>query len=764
MTDADPQINAEIVKLQRDRKLLRRLDVEIAQHTLPSVVGYLLVYAVLIFAGDLYANYPKLTIVSGVILMLLGVLRLAMLIRFDVHYARGPARWRREFITVYQSNAIVWSALQAHVISFYGMSVDTFLMVTFTTSLCSVSNVTWKSNGQVSKTYLAITLLPATVAFVMLNTVYSYLFALMLMALFVALWKQAVFLHTRYWEETHRANTITHQVRDLESAMASAEQERDVKIDFLNNLTHDIRTPMNSVLGMLSLLGDTELKEDQKEFQTVATHAGESLLTLIDDILDYSKISSGKFILDSTVFNLRKCVDDTLETLGPVAHQRGVELSCVYDKGIPTRVRGDGPRISQIVQNLVTNAIKFSDGGEVVVEVHLKTVGQSEGLLRVHVSDQGIGVPEDMKEKIFDVFSTADSSSTRKHSGTGLGLAISKGLVECMNGKISLFSKEGEGSTFWFSMMVRLSSQQAQHSNNYRALAGKKVLIVDAPAGLIRGLSNGLESWEMEVESIEGYDKALQVLRTTAREGCGYDLVMLNMGLKYQGSFKLSRIIQEDPILKDTKQLILSTLIQRGSSGALKHAEQVKNVLFLTKPATRSSLYSALCTLYGVEKVVRNTPKKLIEKKPMNPYKVLLVEDNKVNQMVAKGMLTRLGYGVKIVNNGKEALGILADKSFDLILMDCHMPELDGYETTHEIRERENGSDTRIPIVAMTANAMDGDEARCLASGMDDYLSKPVNVDELDSKLRLWLGQRLVRDGIIRTDTSAGDPPNSQIH
>ena len=751
----------ELLKLRRDRKILRRMDFEVSQQSLPSVAGYFLVFATLIFPGHLHIDFPKLTIITGVILMLLGVIRLVMVMRFDLEYAKGPARWRKEFFTVFYANAVVWSALQVGLITYYGLSINTYIIVIFTACMCAVSNVTCKGYLRVNKINLSITLLPAAVAFITLNTIYSSLFGGMFVVFFAVLWSQNNFLHRRYWEGESGLHNLEQKTRDMEVTMAHAEQARDVKIEFINNLTHEIRTPMNSVLGMLSLLGDTELQDNQKEFQTVATHAGESLLRLIDDILDFSAISSGRFLLNSNVFNLRKCIDETLETLSPVAHIKGVELSCVYDKDIPGRVRGDAQRIGQIIQNMINNAIKFSEGGEVIVEIYLQTVGQSEGLLRVHVSDRGVGVSDDMKSKIFDVFSIADSSSTRTQGGTGLGLAISKGLVECMDGQIGLITNEGEGSTFWFSVPLRLSSQQAQHLHSHRLLIGKKVLIVDAPSGMVRGLSNELESWEMQVESIEGYDKALQVLRSTAREGCGYDLVMLNMGLQYVGSFKLSKIIAEDPVLKDTKQLILSTLIQRGSTGALQHAGKVGKVLFVTKPATRSGLYLALVSLFDFEQMEKISSKQTVKKREVNPYNVLLVEDNKVNQMVAKGMLTRLGYGVKVVNNGKEALSIIADKTFDLILMDCHMPELDGYETTQKIRDQEKETGLHTPIVAMTANAMDGEEARCLAAGMDDYLSKPVNVDELDSKLRLWLGQRKAPDGIILT--GAGDS-NPLIH
>ncbi|MBV1883900.1 MAG: response regulator [Pseudomonadales bacterium] len=747
-----------ILKLQRDRKILRRIDSELSQESLPSVVGYFLVFALLVFPGDLHLDFPKLTIIAGAILMLLGVARLVMVLRFEQEYAKGPARWRKEFFTILYVSVAMWSVLQVALILHYGMSVNTYVILMFTVCLCGVANANSKAYVRANKINMSMTLLPAVVAFALLDTVYSYLFSGLLIFYFMMLWMQSAYLHRQFWEGEFKYHKLKLRNRDMEVAMTHAKQARDVKIEFINNLTHEIRTPMNSVLGMLSLLGDTELKDNQKEFQTVATHAGESLLRLIDDILDFSAISSGKLLLDSNVINLRKCIDETLETLSPVAHAKGVELSCVYDKGIPARVRGDGLRIGQIIQNLVNNAIKFSQSGEVIVEIHLKTIGQSDGMLRVHVSDRGVGVAEDMKNKIFDVFSVADSSSTRSEAGTGLGLAISRGLVDCMNGEIGLISREGEGSTFWFTIPLRLSSQQAQYFPSHRILVGKKVLIVDAPSGMVRSLSNELESWEVEVESIEGYDKALQVLRSTAREGCGYDLVILNMGLQYVGSFKLSRIIAEDPLLKETRQLILSTLIQRGSTGASHHAGKVGSVLFVTKPSTQSSLYLALVSLFGIEHNSKSSVKARDKKRETNPYKILLVEDNKVNQMVAKGMLTRLGFGVKVVNNGKEALGIIEDKVFDLILMDCHMPELDGYDATHEIRSRETQTGKHIPIVAMTANAMDGEEARCLAAGMDDYLSKPVNVDELESKLRLWLGQRNSRDGIILTGTGDSNP------
>lgn len=745
-------------KYAKDRRTLRKIDSEAAQQSFPEVLGYLLVFAVLLYPGDIYAENPKITVITGILLLLIAFAKGWSVLRFDQKYSCGPLRWRREFTAMHYLNRVVWSSFVVLIIHFYGLSINTYIVLTFTLGLSAVSIFPWAPYPLVNRVCLTITLIPTVLTFIKLNTIHTHVISVLLAAFYFVFIKQSDYLYFKFWQRVESTEELKQKARDYEVSKSKADQAHSVKIDFLANLTHEIRTPMNSVLGMLSLLGDTRLSKEQEEFQQVATSSGESLLSLIDDILDFSQLSSGKVVLDSQVFNIRKCIGEVLELHGPVAHAKGIELSSIYDPDIPLRVRCDPARLAQVIGNLVSNAIKFSNEGEVIVEVHMTHMGNGEGLLRLHVIDQGIGVSKEQHEKLFKGFSLIDGSSTRKNSGTGLGLAICKGLVECMDGQVGIISELGKGSTFWFTAKLRLSTQQAHQIFHTKNIEDKKVLVVNAAEGCSRGLVYELEAWGMHCEEIDDYDKALQVLRTTAREECAYSLVILDMGLSYQNTLKLSRIISEDPVLKEIKQIVLTTLVQRGSNQCVYHKSKVENLEYVTKPISQTSLWEALTALYDLHKGIdkRVSEPKKIETDHKAIHRVLLVEDNKVNQMVAKGMLKRLGYAVKIVNNGKEALGIIEDKQFDIILMDCQMPELDGYETTREIREREKNHTAHIPIVAMTANAMEGEEAKCLAAGMDDYLSKPVNVDELDAKLRLWLGNTNHASGIIQTNQASG--------
>jgi len=689
---------------------------------------------------------PRTTIAAGLILSLLSLFRGVMLLRFEQFYAPGPQRWRRLFFFLHCVQRLVWATFAAiNIYRYGGESFNTALVCLFTLGLCSLSLSSLSSYGFFSRLSLSISILPLITALILFKTTPTYLLSLICVGFYYSFLKQSQSQYYRFWHQIQTIEQLKESTHTQEASKRSAEISGNLKAGFLANLTREIRTPMNSLMGMLSLLGDTVLNEEQTEYQTVASDAGENLLELIDDVLDFSQLITGEIVLESKVFNLRKSIGEVLELQGPVAHAKGLEIDCVIDKRIPLRVRGDQHRLMQVINNLVSNAIKFSDKGEIILEVHMTTVGEREGLLRIHVIDQGIGVSKLKQQTLFENYLSLSEKDSPNLTGAGLGLAISKGLAQRMGGDIGVISEEGLGSTFWFTSTVRYSTQQAEQSFHTRSVAGKKVLIVSSTIGCAKSLVYEFENWGLLCEEINDHDKALQVLRTTARDNCRHDLVVLNLSLASHDILDLSRIIAEDPALKGLKQIMLTSLVQRGSARCVKHKNDVEGLEYLTKPVLRDSLWKSLSNLFNIHKDNDNRidiPKNSNQEPITNHKNILLVEDNKVNQVVAKGMLTSLGYVVKVVNNGQEALGILEDKQFDLVLMDCLMPELDGYATTQEIRRREKNSTERIPIIAMTANCMDGDEAKCLASGMDDYLSKPVKIDKLDLKLKHWLTEK----------------------
>ncbi|MBL4608979.1 MAG: response regulator, partial [Pseudomonadales bacterium] len=482
----------------------------------------------------------------------------------------------------------------------------------------------------------------------------------------------------------------------------------------------------------------------QREYQTVASSASESLLDLIDDILDFSKISSGAIYLESHFFNVRHTIRDCVEMLGPVAHEKGLELSYVCEPHIPLRVKGDSKRLKQIIVNLVSNAIKYSDEGEVIIEVYMTFPQPGQGILRVHVRDDGPGLSLPDQEQIFQAFNRLQKDGSI--NGTGLGLAVCHGLVASMGGEIGVFSKEKNGSTFWFAVPIKISTQQKEGLQAHACMENKRILLLGATKGMSHFFQVEVKEWGMSLDEMEEVDELDSI------ESSSYDLIILNMQLGSAQSLVLSKNLVNSSGYGNTPQIILTSLAQRGMVETVEHGRKYPEISFLTKPVFKKSLYESILTAWNIEREKSASITKFPEKESGDSgYFILLVEDNNINQMVAKGMIKKLGHDVTVVSNGSEALGMLEERHFDLVLMDCIMPVMDGYMAASEIRKREHGSDRHISVIAMTANTFEGEEQRCLAAGMDDYLAKPVSAAALDVKLRRWLGKEVTRAAVINT-------------
>ena len=547
--------------------------------------------------------------------------------------------------------------------------------------------------------------------------------------------------------------------------MKEARSASQVKAEFLANVTHEIRTPMNNVLGMLALLDDTELSAQQKQLQNVAVHSGESLLGLINDVLDYSKIVSGAIYFNESVFSLRRCVNQCLELLGPVAHGQGVEVSVIYDRDTPVRIKSDEDRLAQIITNLVTSVIRHSDGSEVIVKFGLQKQSDDSGLLRLDVIDNGKSFNDTGKQNVFEAFSKSiHSSNSLQQGGTGLGLAIVKGLVESKGGEVGFETHEKAGAHFWFTLGVGVSTQQAQIDYSVKPLIGTNAIIYDNHIGMVESLVSELEELSIKGVPIIEADNVISELHQGMLEERDYALVIINCPIREHVNFELVERIQADPKFKSIKIVMLASLAQRTRYQV--DADRFDNLEWLTKPVTRVALSNSFAKFFDT---VNDEQPVLASQTATHSsgdeaQTILLVEDNKVNQMVARGMLNKLGFTVSMANNGKEALSILEDKRFDLILMDCLMPEMDGYQATKEIRNRELG-DQHIPIIAMTASVIEGEQTRCLSAGMDDYLAKPVNIDDLGAKLRLWLEEKKLDqsdDGVVHTGKQVKDNSEPQ--
>ena len=716
-------------KVQKDRAIMRETDARVAKYSRRGLILNFIVFVLCLAFGDFQVKEHNLAIVLVTGLLLVTLVRSYYLFRFDSLYARAPTRWRNQYFFASCLGAAWWSVILVTLTWVQGMRDETLVMWLYTVVFySSVANV-FAPYRHFLSLYLAIGQVPAAVTAVMLGTAEGALYGCIMLMFYVMLSHQGKVTSLAYWERLEAHYALRERAQGLENEKRTSQAQIELKNEFLVNLGQEIRSSISDVMSTLSLIDDSQLSEHHRELLATANKATGRQIDLVNNVVDFSKITTKTLVLDEVEFDLRRVLEKFVQDFTLDAHQQGIELYYSFDPTMPLRVKGDVARLNQILATLLNHTLKASRIEHVYIEARFHQEQDDLGELQVIISDSEKNVAAE------------NDSDAHESNQKGIGLSICKGLAECMGGSIHLRENKNRGNRIFINVTLQVVSHEDRRFGSEQKLRGKRALLVDLPDSNANALADEINAWGMSTVISAGQEQTLAKLREQAASNAAFDLVLIFTKLNSMNGLALSREIAAHPEIADVKQIIAMSILQSDSPEMKLHLRSHPQICVIEKPIMRRRLHDV--AVQKLLNVNNDDERKTYEKDTLGLVvmpRVLLVEDHRVDQMVISAMLKKLGCYVQIAHNGSEAVEIVEKERFDLVLMDYDMKEQDSLIATQKIRayERANNSIKHLPIVAVTAPQSDSDQD-VLTAGMDDHISKPIRYDDLESRLQRWL-------------------------